>query len=190
MTARYSRSQRKTGGHRTPQQRNFIKNFNDSSVRAVLTSDGKHTFDGPGSGPEARPADILEIASLVQRTVEETPQLEQIILRFERRILTLSMRLLGTPDDAQDAAQKSSSVRSNISIESTRPGRSNHGWCATVNVCRILDAKGSSAEIRFQKTMPDVASEDKSSDPTRDLQTSSATPVSAQTTRLKRKRWP
>ena len=121
---------------------------------------------------EARPADILEIASLVQRTVEgDSTAFEQIILRFERRILTLSMRLLGTPDDAQDAAQEVflRAFKYIHRVDQTKPLEP---WLVrmTVNVCKDLGRKRQQRRNTFpETTMPDVASEDKSSDPHKGL---------------------
>src|SRR5437868_11182194 len=54
---------------------------------------------------EAAP-EIAEIALLVQRTLSgDSAAFEQIILRYERRVFSLSMKLLGSAEDAQDAAQ-------------------------------------------------------------------------------------
>src|SRR4051794_36529877 len=54
--------------------------------------------------------DLAETACLVQRTIAgDTAAFEQIISRYERRILNLCIRLLGASDgadDAQDAAQE------------------------------------------------------------------------------------
>src|SRR2546425_11896741 len=54
-----------------------------------------------------RTVEIAEVASLVQRTLGgDTTAFEQLVIRFERRVLTLAMKLLGSRDDAQDAAQE------------------------------------------------------------------------------------
>src|SRR5215831_6867584 len=48
-----------------------------------------------------------EIACLVQRTLGgDTAAFEEIIIRYERRVFTFAMKLLGGSDDAQDAAQE------------------------------------------------------------------------------------
>src|SRR5262245_53232723 len=53
------------------------------------------------------PPENTEIAILVRRTIDgETSAFGQIMTRYERRVLTLATRLLGTVDDAQDAAQE------------------------------------------------------------------------------------
>ena len=54
-----------------------------------------------------RTAESAEVASLVQRTLGgDTAAFEELILRYERRVFTLAMKLLGSTDDAQDAAQE------------------------------------------------------------------------------------
>src|SRR5438552_1523866 len=50
---------------------------------------------------------LMEIAALVERTLSgDSAAFEQIILRYERRVFSLSMKLLGAADDAEDAAQE------------------------------------------------------------------------------------
>src|SRR5262245_16518088 len=50
---------------------------------------------------------IAEVASLVQRTLGgDTAAFEQLIMRYERRVFSFAMRLLGSTEDAQDAAQE------------------------------------------------------------------------------------
>lgn len=54
-----------------------------------------------------RPPEALEIETLVRRTLAgDTGAFEQIVVRYERRVMTLSLRLLRTVDDAQDATQE------------------------------------------------------------------------------------
>ena len=54
--------------------------------------------------PSARAA---EIAALVERVLGgDSAAFEQIIQRYERRVFTLAMKLLGSTDDAQDASQE------------------------------------------------------------------------------------
>jgi len=53
------------------------------------------------------PAETAEIALLVERTIAgDSAAFDQIILRYERRVLSLAVKLLGARDDAQDAAQE------------------------------------------------------------------------------------
>ena len=50
---------------------------------------------------------IAEVSSLVQRTLGgDDRAFEQLIIRYERRVFTLAMKLLGSTEDAQDAAQE------------------------------------------------------------------------------------
>src|SRR5262245_15726647 len=57
---------------------------------------------------ETAPAvSTAEVSSLVQRTLGgDTAAFEQLIIRYERRVFTLAIKLLGSPEDAQDAAQE------------------------------------------------------------------------------------
>jgi RNA polymerase sigma-70 factor (ECF subfamily) len=55
---------------------------------------------------EAAPATI-EIADLVRRALDgDSEAFESIILRYERRVVSLATKLLGKTEDAQDAAQE------------------------------------------------------------------------------------
>ena len=117
---------------------------------------------------EASAADLIEIASLVQRTIAgDSAAFEQIIVRYERRVLTLAMRLLGVNDDAQDAAQEVF-LRAFKYIHRLDTARPVEPWLVrmTVNVCRDIGRK----RHRRQNTFPDVpaidmASSDAASDP-------------------------
>ena len=56
---------------------------------------------------EALSRDATELARLVQATLQgDSAAFECLILRYEARITTLATRLLGTRDDASDAAQE------------------------------------------------------------------------------------
>src|SRR5690242_9870255 len=49
----------------------------------------------------------LEVAELVRRALNgDSGAFECIILTYERRVVSLATKLLGTPEDAQDAAQE------------------------------------------------------------------------------------
>lgn len=55
---------------------------------------------------EPRPIDA-DVVRLVQLTLGgDTAAFEQIVLRYETRVMTVAVRLLGTRDDARDAAQE------------------------------------------------------------------------------------
>jgi hypothetical protein len=54
-----------------------------------------------------RSQDIAAVASLVQRTLGgDVAAFEQLIVRYERRVFSLAMKLLGSTVDAEDAAQE------------------------------------------------------------------------------------
>lgn len=56
---------------------------------------------------EARSADAAETARLVRLTLSgDSAAFEQIILRYETRVMRLAVRLLGCGDDARDVAQE------------------------------------------------------------------------------------
>src|ERR1700675_4991812 len=56
------------------------------------------------SGAESESADLAML--LTRAASGDDAAFEQIVVRHERRVLTLSWRLLGTMEDAQDAAQE------------------------------------------------------------------------------------
>src|SRR5215467_2051487 len=57
-----------------------------------------------GVGPEAEGR--VEFTILLERAISgDVSAFEQIILRYERRVFSLAWRLLGRPEDAQDASQ-------------------------------------------------------------------------------------
>jgi hypothetical protein len=58
-----------------------------------------------GVGPEAEGR--VEFTILLERAISgDVSAFEQIILRYERRFFSLAWRLLGRPEDAQDASQE------------------------------------------------------------------------------------
>jgi RNA polymerase sigma-70 factor (ECF subfamily) len=60
-----------------------------------------------GLSQEELSADVAEITRLVRLTLGgDSTAFEQIILRYETRVMTLAARLLGARDDAQDVAQE------------------------------------------------------------------------------------
>jgi hypothetical protein len=57
--------------------------------------------------PDERSPEAAEVARLIQRTLSgDSGAFEQIVIRYETRVLSLATRLLGVRDDAQDAAQE------------------------------------------------------------------------------------
>src|SRR5215203_3801910 len=84
--------------------------------------------------------DLIEIACLVRRTIAgDSGAFEHIVSRYERRVLNLSIRLLGTADDAQDAAQEVF-LRAFKYIHRLDLQKPIEPWLVrmTVNVCRDL----------------------------------------------------
>src|ERR1700674_3130745 len=84
-----------------------------------------------------------EFALVVQRAIAgDVSAFEQIIVRFERRVLTLAWRLLGSAEDAQDASQEVflKAFRFLHRFDARRPFEP---WIVrmTVNVCRDLGRK-------------------------------------------------
>src|SRR5262249_44982886 len=56
---------------------------------------------------DERSTDAAEVTRLVRLTLGGDPAaFEQIILRYETRVMTIAARLLGTREDACDAAQE------------------------------------------------------------------------------------
>ena len=91
---------------------------------------------------ESKP-DILDVASLVQRALSgDSAAFESIILRYERRVVSLAMKLLGTGDDAQDAAQEVF-LRTYKYLHRLNLEKSIEPWLMqmTVNVCRNIGRK-------------------------------------------------
>ena len=93
-----------------------------------------------------------EISSLVQRTIGgDIAAFEQLIIRYERRVFTLAMKLLGSTEDAQDAAQEVF-LRIFKYIHRFDLNKPLEPWLlqATVNVCRNIGR----ARQRRWKTFP------------------------------------
>lgn len=71
----------------------------------VLRVDGALAMSRLAS--EAVSPDAAEVARLVQLTLGgDSGAFEQIVMRYETRVMGMATRLLGTRDDAQDAAQE------------------------------------------------------------------------------------
>ena len=92
---------------------------------------------GPESESEAAFALILQKA-----VTGDLSAFEQIVARYERRVLTLSLRLLGNAADAQDAAQEVF-LRAFRFLHRFDARRPLEPWLVrmTVNVCRDLGRK-------------------------------------------------
>src|SRR5688572_17272333 len=86
-----------------------------------------------------------ETSVLVQRVLAGDPNaFEFIVRRHERRVLTLAMRLLAAPEDAQDAAQEVF-LRAFKYLHRLDTEKPIEPWLIrmTVNVCRDLGRKRS-----------------------------------------------
>jgi RNA polymerase sigma-70 factor (ECF subfamily) len=90
-----------------------------------------------------RPAEDEEFAQVLRRAIAgDLPAFEQIIARHERRVLTLAWRLLGNPEDAQDASQEVF-LRAFRFLHRFDANRPIEPWLVrmTVNVCRDMGRK-------------------------------------------------
>jgi RNA polymerase sigma-70 factor, ECF subfamily len=94
-----------------------------------------------GIGPEAEGQ--VEFAIFLERAISgDVSAFEQIILRYERRVFSLAWRLLGRPEDAQDASQEVF-LRAFRYLHRFDPRRPFEPWLMkmTVNVCHDLSRK-------------------------------------------------
>jgi RNA polymerase sigma-70 factor (ECF subfamily) len=95
------------------------------------------TRGGPEDEREA------EFTLILQRAIAgDVSAFEQVIARYERRVLTLAWRLLGSFEDAQDASQEVF-LRTFRFLHRFDKGRPFEPWFVriTVNVCRDLRRK-------------------------------------------------
>src|SRR6185436_19597274 len=110
--------------------------------------------------PEGEPSpEALEIEVLVRRTLAgDTAAFERIVVRYERRVMTLSLRVLRAVDDAQDAAQEVF-LRAFKYLHRLDTRKPIEPWLmqVTVNVCRTI---GRSRQRRWQ-TFPEIEGHDK-----------------------------
>jgi RNA polymerase sigma-70 factor (ECF subfamily) len=90
--------------------------------------------------PEGDESQAAEFSAVLERAVAgDSVAFEQLVVRHERRILTLAWRLLGNLDDAKDATQEVF-LRAFKYLHRYDPGRPLEGWLVriAVNVCRDL----------------------------------------------------
>ncbi len=114
----------------------------------------------------ASPATV-EIPALVQRTLNgDSAAFECIILRYERRVAGLAMKLLGTPDDAQDAAQEVF-LRAYKYLHRLNLEKPIEPWLMrmTVNVCRNIGRKRKLRLATFSDAEPPETAAADSRDP-------------------------
>lgn len=109
-----------------------------------------------------------ETACLIRRTLAgDTAAFGQIVLKHERRVLTFSIRMLGTVEDAQDAAQEVF-LRAFKYIHRLDLAKPIEPWLMqmTVNVCRDIGRKRLKRRITFpQMSDPNTAPAGESSNP-------------------------
>ena len=82
--------------------------------------------------------DVEATSKLVARAITgDRAAFEEIVLLYERRVLTLALRLLGTSEDAQDAAQEVF-LRAFKYLRRFDTSKPLEPWLVrmTVNVCR------------------------------------------------------
>ena len=93
----------------------------------------------------------VELTALLTRAASgDAAAFEQIVVRHERRVLTLSWRLLGAMEDAQDAAQEVF-LRTFKYLHRFDGRRPFEPWLVrmTVNVCRDLGRKRQQRSVVF-----------------------------------------
>jgi len=120
------------------------------------------------SQSDERLSEAGELAGLLTRAASgDAAAFEQIVVRHERRVLTLSWRLLGAMEDAQDAAQEVF-LRTFKYLHRFDVRKPFEPWLVrmTVNVCRDLGRKRQQRGVVFvsagdgieQAEQPDSAS--------------------------------
>ena len=118
------------------------------------------------SGQETTP-EALEIETLVQRTLDgDCRAFEQIVLRYERRVMMLSARLLHGLDEAQDATQEVF-LRAFKYLHRLDVRRPIEPWLMriTVNVCRDFQRNIQRRHSTFTESSTQNDAPDESRDP-------------------------
>jgi RNA polymerase sigma-70 factor, ECF subfamily len=93
--------------------------------------------------PERDSSAVSIETEVLQRAIAgDSAAFEQIVMRFERRVLTLAVRLLGNMSDAQDAAQEVF-IRAYKYLHRFDARRPLEPWLVkmTINVCRTFGGK-------------------------------------------------
>jgi len=112
-------------------------------------------------------SDIGEVADIVQRALTgDSGAFEQLIARFERRVMTASLRFLGTREDAHDAAQEVF-LRLFKYLHRLDPRKPIEPWLMriTINVCRDIGRKrryhqSASPDVAELEALSDISTED------------------------------
>ena len=97
------------------------------------------------------PEDVEASSKLITRAITgDRAAFEEIVLLHERRVLTLALRLLGTSEDAQDAAQEVF-LRAFKYLRRFDTSKPLEPWLVrmTVNVCRRSGRKRSRNQLLF-----------------------------------------
>ena len=118
------------------------------------------------SGQETTP-ETLEIETLVRRTLDgDCRAFEQIVLRYERRVMMLSARLLHGLDEAQDATQEVF-LRAFKYLHRLDVRRPVEPWLMriTVNVCRDFQRNTQRRHSTFTESSTQHDAPDESRDP-------------------------
>jgi RNA polymerase sigma-70 factor (ECF subfamily) len=100
--------------------------------------------------------ETLEIETLVRKTLAgDCRAFEQIVLQYERRVMTLSSRLLRGMDEAQDATQEVF-LRAFKYLHRLDVRRPVEPWLMriTVNVCRDFQRKSQRRHYTFSEVPP------------------------------------
>ena len=115
---------------------------------------------------ETLPADTAEVSRLVRLTLRgDRAAFEQIIIRYEGRVMTLAVRLLGSRDDAPDAAQEVF-LRAFKYLHRVDTRKPLEPWLfrIAINVCRDLMRRRAQRRATFVDVNP-AEPIDRSSDP-------------------------
>jgi RNA polymerase sigma-70 factor (ECF subfamily) len=111
--------------------------------------------------------ETLEFEAVVRRTLTgDSAAFEQVVLRYQRRVLALALRLLRTMDDAQDAAQEVF-LRAFKYLHRFDPEKPVEPWLMrmTLNVCRDIGRKRQQRHHTFCEIAgPEVAPSEASKD--------------------------
>src|SRR4030095_8774708 len=120
-----------------------------------------------GSGTELSP-DHEAVAEIVQRALTgDSLAFEQLIARYERRVMTVSCRILGTREDAHDAAQEVF-LRVFKYLHRLDPRKPIEPWLMrmTINVCHDIGRKRHQHQSACLENAPDSSlAADRSNDP-------------------------
>jgi RNA polymerase sigma-70 factor, ECF subfamily len=116
---------------------------------------------------ETTAPETFEIEALVRRTLDgDCRAFEQIVLRYERRVMMLSVRLLQGIDEAQDATQEVF-LRAFKYLHRLDVRRPVEPWLMriTVNVCRDIQRKTQRRHYTFTEATTESEKADETRDP-------------------------